>query len=336
MATPQPLSVTVMPLETRRDAILHLAARADALGYQAFALPETWSHDAMLILTEAALRTQNIRLLAGILGVWGRSAAHIAMASATLNEISHGRFMLGLGASTPQLTEGLHDVAYETPHKKLRQTLTQVRALLNGERIPLTRPTETRSLRLNYAPQPELPILVAAASPKSIQLAGELGDGWLPFLFPKDRLAESIALFREGAARSDNPQKPRQICPSIPAAVHEDAAIARKGAAWFVAFYLMMMGPIYQNTLVRLGYKREVEAVLAANAGQKPALVPPEAENLLEQLTIYGTPEQARTQLAGWYEAGADMLGLVLGPNLSHEAIDFTLEAFRPEPASAD
>jgi alkanesulfonate monooxygenase SsuD/methylene tetrahydromethanopterin reductase-like flavin-dependent oxidoreductase (luciferase family) len=117
----QTLAVSVMPLETRRDTILHVATRADELGYQAFSLPETWSHDTTIILTEIAIRTQKIYLGTCILGIWGRSAAHIVRASASLNAISKGRFMLGLGSSTKQLTEGLHDVLYKAPFKKLRQ-----------------------------------------------------------------------------------------------------------------------------------------------------------------------------------------------------------------------
>jgi alkanesulfonate monooxygenase SsuD/methylene tetrahydromethanopterin reductase-like flavin-dependent oxidoreductase (luciferase family) len=128
-------------------------------------------------------------------------------------------------------------------------------------------------------------------------------------------------------------RQPHGRCPSIPTVVSSDAATARQGAAWFVAFYLTMMGPLYQKALVRMGFKKEVEAVLAANEGQKPAVVPPEAESLLEQLTIYGPPAQARQQLDGWYEAGAELPGLVLGPNLSPEAIDFTLQAFRSSTA---
>lgn len=322
------LAVSVMPLETRRDTILHIATGADELGYQAFTLPETWSHDTTLVLTEIAVSTQQIYLGTGILGIWGRSAAHIAMASATLNTISKGRFLLGLGSSTKQLTEGLHDVLYKAPYKKLRQTITQVRALLKGERVPLVVTREERPLRLNLAPQPEIPILLAASSPKSIQIAGELCDGWLPFLYPRNRLAEGIALLEEGTARSDNPQKKRQICPTIPTVVSENMDAAREGAAWFVAFYLVIMGPLYRNALARQGFKKEVEAVLAANAGRKPAIVPPEADVLLEQLTIYGTPELAQRQLAGWYDAGADMPTLLLGPNLNQDEIDFALKAF--------
>lgn len=332
----QALAVSVIPLETRRDTILHVATRADELGYQAFLLPETWSHDTTLVLTEIAVRTQQIHLGTGILGIWGRSAAHIAMASATLNAISKGRFMLGLGSSTKQLTEGLHDVLYKAPYRKLRQTITQVRALLKGERVPLAVAREERPLRLNLAPQPEIPILLAASSPKSIHIAGELCDGWLPFLYPRNRLAEGIALLEEGTARSDSPQIKRQICPVIPTVVSEDMAAAREGAAWFVALYLMIMGPLYRKSLARLGFKKEVQAVLAANAERKPAIVPPEADILLEQLTIYGTPEQAQRQLAGWYDAGADMPTLLLSLNLKQDEIDFALKAFRSSPSSSD
>lgn len=325
----QPLAVGMIPLETRRETILHLATHADQLGYDALSLPETWAHDTTVLLGEIALQTEQIRIGTGILGIWGRSAAQIAMASTTLNAISNGRFMLGLGSSTRQLTEGLHDIRYEAPYKKLRQTITQVRALLKGERIPLAVASEALPLRLNLPPQSEIPILLAASSPKSIHLAGELCDGWLPFLFPRDSLAEGIALFHEGAAQSDNPPRTQHISPIIPTVVSEDSAIAREKAAWIVAFYLIMMGPLYRNALARLGFNQEVEAVLAANAGKKPAIVPAEAEALLDQLTIYGTPDQVQKQLVAWYQAGAEMPALMLGPNLTNDEIDFVLKAFR-------
>ena len=203
-----------------------------------------------------------IRVGAAILGIWGRSAATIAMASSTLYEISNGRFILGLGASTQQLTEGLHDISYETPYKKIRQVITQVRALLCGHRVPLYTPTEARPLRLNLPAHPDLPIFLGASSPKSIQIAGELCDGSIPFLLPRDRLADGIALLQEGAARAATSKPLPEICPAIPAVVAEDAATARKGAAWFVAFYLTAMGPVYRSALARWGFAKEVEAVL--------------------------------------------------------------------------
>ncbi len=331
----EPLAVTVMPLETRRDAILHLATRADDLGYLAFALTETWSHDTTVILTEVATHTQHIRLGTGILGVWGRSAATIAMAAATLDIVSDGRFMLGLGASTKQLAEGLHDTSYHAPYRKLRQTILQVKALLKGERIPLAVAEKARPLRLNLPPRPDIPLFLAASSPRSIAIAGELCEGWIPFLYPRDRLPEAIRLLHESAAHANRPPASLQVCPSVPTMVARDTETARTSAAWFVAFYIMVMGPIYRSTLARLGYAAEVEAIVAANTGRKPAIVPEEAGALLEQLTIFGTPEEARTRLAQWYEAGAHMPFLALHPNLSREETDFTLSAFRPAPGHA-
>lgn len=176
----RPLAVHMMPMETRRDAIIYLAKKADELGYKAIFLPETWSYDITSLLAEVAIRTQRIHLGTGVLGIWGRSSATIAMASSTLDTMSDGRFILGLGSSTSQLVEGLHDISYVSPYEKLRQVVTQVRALLLGDRIPQSISTDARPLRLNLAAHPDIPIYLAASTNRSIRLAGELCDGWIP------------------------------------------------------------------------------------------------------------------------------------------------------------
>jgi len=137
-----------MPLETRREAIIGLATEGDRLGYDGFFMPETWGYDMTVLLAEAAARTTRITLGTGILGIWNRSAATIAMAAATLHAVSGGRFELGLGASTPQLAEGLHDTPFAPPVPRMRRMITQIRALLGGERIPLAVTTNARALNL--------------------------------------------------------------------------------------------------------------------------------------------------------------------------------------------
>jgi alkanesulfonate monooxygenase SsuD/methylene tetrahydromethanopterin reductase-like flavin-dependent oxidoreductase (luciferase family) len=326
----RPLAVAMMPLETRWEAIMHLGMSADKLGYEAILLPETWSYNTSVLLAEIAVRTQNLRVGTGILSVWGRSAATIAMAASTLNILSGGRFILGLGSSTRQLVEGLHDVPFDAPYTKLRQTITQVRALAQGERIPLAVATEARPLRLNLPQGPDLPIYLAASSPKSIRLAGELCDGWIPFLFPRDRLADGIALLEEGASRASVPPREWGVRPIVPTIVAPNGGTARQGAAWVVAFYLTTMGPIYRNVLSRYGYAAEVESILAANAGCKPALVPSDAEVLLDQLTLYGTPQEARDKVGLWHAAGAGVPSLMTNPHLSLDEISYTLDALRP------
>src|SRR5882762_10681869 len=162
-----------MPLENRRDVLVSTAVAADRLGYDGYYLPETWAYDTTIILAEAALKTERI----------------------------------GLGISTPQLAEGLHDVKFELPLGRLRRTIGQVRALLRGERIPLAVATSARPLKLNVPPPPEIPIYVAAIGEQSVRLTGELADGWVPFIYPRACLRQGIELLREGAARGGHPER---------------------------------------------------------------------------------------------------------------------------------
>lgn len=324
------IGVSVMPLENRREALVGLATAADGRGYDAFLLPETWSYDVPVLLAEAAVKTERITLGTCIVGVWNRSAATIAMAARTLASISNGRFLLGLGASTPQLAEGLHDVPFAAPIGRMRRTVTQVRALLRGERVPLAVATQARALKLNVPAGPEVPIYLAALGDDATRLAGELADGWMPFLYPRRLLARGVERLREGAARGGHPDRLPEVCPSVPTVVAADSATAREGAAWFVAFYVTTMGTVYRDALIRQGFEKEVRSVLAANTPKPLGIVPPDAEELLEQLTIYGTPEEARRRLARWHDDGAAMVGLLLRAGLSPDELTRTLDAFRP------
>lgn len=324
------VAVSLMPLENRRDVLVSTAAAADRLGYHGYYLPETWAYDTTIVLAEAALCTQRIDLGTGILGVWNRSPATLAMAAATLASLSGGRFTLGLGVSTPQLAEGLHDVPYEAPLARLRRTVAQVRALLRGERIPLAVARAARPLRLNVPPPGEVPIYLAAIGEQSVRLAGEVADGWVPFIYPRRCLAAGVGQLREGAARGGHADRLPAVCPSVPAVVAEDRARAREGAAWFVSFYLVSMGTLYRQSLIRQGFGKEVEAVLAANTPKFAGVVPPDAEGLLEELVVFGTPSEARARLARWHAAGAAMPILLLRPHQTREEIDFTLDALRP------
>ena len=322
------LSAAVMPLENRRDQFVMLATLADELGYDGVMFPETWSYDITVLLAEIAVKTRRVRLGTGILGVWNRSAATIAMAAATLASQSNGRFILGLGASTPQLVEGLHDVPFEPPLPRMRRTVMQVRALLRGERVPLAVTTAARALRLNV-PVADVPIYLAALGDASIRLAGELAEGWIPFLFPLRLLPHGIERLREGARRSGRVEVPI-VCPSVPTVVHDDPLKAREGATWFVSFYVTAMGTFYRDSLVRWGFAKEIEAVVAANTPKFAGVVPPDAEELLEQLIVYGTPAEARRRLQRWYDAGGAMPALLLRAGLTPEETRRTLEAFAP------
>jgi alkanesulfonate monooxygenase SsuD/methylene tetrahydromethanopterin reductase-like flavin-dependent oxidoreductase (luciferase family) len=212
----------------------------------------------------------------------------------------------------------------------MRRVLTQVRALLRGERIPLAVTTSARALKLNLPPAPDVPIHLAALGDAMTRLAGELADAWAPFLYPWSQLSTGVERLREGATRGGHPERLAEIHPSIPTVVADTDAKAREGAAWFVAFYLTTMGTIYRDSLTRQGYAKQVQSVLAANAPKFTGAVPADADELLEQLIVYGTPAEARRRLGRWHAAGAVFPVLLLRPNLSPEERAFTLDAFRP------
>lgn len=332
MISSRPLAVGLTPMETRRDVVLHVAARAEELGYDAIFVAEGWGHDASVLLAEVAVRTTRIRLGTGVLNVWGRSPATIAMLAASLDELSGGRFELGLGAGSPPLAEGLHGVPFRSPVRRLGETARQARRFLDGERLHPSLPGGARPLRLGLRPASRIPLALAALGPQAVRLAGELADAWAPFLLPRSGLKDGIRLLEEGAARGRPGGTLPQIRPSLPVAVSPDPVAARAVASWWVSFYLTTMGPLYARTLRDAGFAEAVDAVLAAAAGGGPGGVPDDAAVLLDELTVRGDAAAARAALELWYGAGAEMPVIVLPPGAPVVDLDVALEALAPRP----
>jgi alkanesulfonate monooxygenase SsuD/methylene tetrahydromethanopterin reductase-like flavin-dependent oxidoreductase (luciferase family) len=323
--------VALTPMETRRDVIVRAAVLADELGYETFSVPEGWGLDSAPVLTEIALRTSVIRVVSGILSVWGRTPATLAMTAATLHQVCDGRYVLGLGASTKALAEGFHDTAFEHPAARLRDTVTKVRALLSGQPAQLDHARRARPLRLGQPPAPELPIWVAALGEHTLQVATELGDGWIPALMARDCLPdwkERLNRRREVIA-PDAP--PFTVATGPITAADDDAGNARDIAATCTAWYLSAMGDIYAQSVASQGYAAEVKAVIAANPRPSPrhGIVPSDAQVVLEQLAAYGTRGQVRQQLEPWDEA-ADIVAILLPPGLPWSTIEATLRAAAP------
>ncbi len=313
------LGIGITPMETRRGVVLHIATRAESLGYDAFFLAEGWGHDASVLLTEVATRTSRIQIGTGVLNIWGRSAAQIAMLATSLHEISQGRFVLGLGAGSPTLAEGLHDVEFRAPVPRLAAMTRQVRALLDGERVATG--NGSRGLRLAVGPSP-VPITLAALGPAAIRVCGQVADGWAPFLFPVSALQDGIRALEHSAAGRPLPR----VYPSVPAAVAPDPDRARALASWWVDFYLTKMGPLYPTRLRRLGFTAAVEEVVTGT-GKIP-------EVLLDELTLCGDAAAAKAGLERLHAAGADMPIITLPPNRSVEELDYILDALAPTAAT--
>ncbi|WP_068273610.1 LLM class flavin-dependent oxidoreductase [Aldersonia kunmingensis] len=328
MSDSRPIGVGITPLTTSRDLAVDLALRAEELGYTSVYVAEGWGNDASVILAEIALKTNRIRIGTGIINIWGRTPATVAMMATTLSDLSNGRFELGIGAGSPTLAEGLHGYEFRATAARLREFTRQVRGLLDGERAAQVVPG-VRTLRLSVRPQAPVHISVAALGPRAVRTCGELADGWYPFLLSPSGLAPGMRLLEAGAEAADRPRP--AVCPGIPTAVHEDPEQARAIAAWWISFYLTKMGPLYGQTLRGLGFGDLVDEVVAANRESDTAQVPESAQALIDELTITGDPETAAMRLDRWYAAGADMPVVVLPPNASREDLDRTLVALRPQ-----
>jgi alkanesulfonate monooxygenase SsuD/methylene tetrahydromethanopterin reductase-like flavin-dependent oxidoreductase (luciferase family) len=323
--------VGLTPMETRREVIVEAAVLADELGYESFAVPEGWGLDSTPVVTEIALRTKRIQLVSAILSVWGRTPATLAMTAATLHQVSGGRYVLGLGASTRALAEGLHDTPFEHPAARLRDVATKVRSLLAGEPAQLDRVPGARPLRLGQAPAPEVPIWIAALGRRATRVAAELGDGWIPALVARDRLAswaDELHRMRESVA----PQRTDFTVAAGPiTAVDENPDTARDIATACTAWYLTAMGGVYAESLSSRGYATEVSAIIAANPRPSPrhGTIPPDAQVVLDQLAAYGTGDQVREQLKSWEQA-ADIVTILVPPGLPWPTIEATLRAAAP------
>lgn len=323
--------VALTPMETRYDIILATAQLADELGYEAFALPEGWGLDATLLLTEAASRTRRIKLVSGILSVWGRTPATLAMTAATLHRLSGGRFVLGLGPSTRPLVEGFHDVPFAHPADRLREVTTKVRALLAGERALLDATPGSRPLRLGQPPAPELPIWLAAMGDRTVRVAAELADGWFPVLIARDQAAERALALGKGRAEAGLRSEPLTVVAGPMTVATDDAAVARRISASCIAWYLCAMGDVYARFVTGQGDGDAVRAIIDANPHPRPdaGVVPAEAQVVLDRYTANGTPGQVRDQLATWDDA-VDLTMIGLPPGLPWAAVEATLRAAAP------
>lgn len=321
------LGIGFTPLERRPDVIVEIGCLAEELGYRYVAVGEGWGFDATHLLGEIGRRTDRIRLMTGVLSVWGRSPATIAMTAATLHHLTGGRFVLGLGVGTPALTEGLHDTAFRRPVDRLRTSLLQVRALLAGERVPLEAGDGVRPLRLAIEPAPGVPLVVGAMSPGTRRVVAELADGWLPYLVPPDRLAPQA---EQMAGARDPALPPLEVMPAVFACASTDPGAARRAIASTFVLYVTVMGDLYPRLIRTQGYGEQLDRVLEANRRSSDGVVPPEAEDLLRLHHAYGTPDEAVEGVSRWFEAGAHSVGIVIPPGLPRELIEETVRALAP------
>src|SRR4051812_8027307 len=203
---------------------LKLVREAESAGFDSVWTAEAYGSDAATILAWLAAQTDKIKIGSSIFQMPGRSPAMTAMTAATLDNISDGRMILGIGTSGPQVAEGWHGQRFAKPLERTREYVAILRKALARERVEFEGNQYTlplpdgpgKALKLMIAPvQERIPIYIAAIGPKNTQLTGEIADGWIPFLFSPEHVDDVTPLLEEGAARSGRSLDGFEIVPNV-------------------------------------------------------------------------------------------------------------------------
>ena len=286
--------------------IVECVRLAEELGYESAWMAEGHAGDQFAILGACAAATKRIALGTAISSVFVRSAPTIAMAAATVDQLSGGRFILGLGSSHRVQVEGEHGIPFDRPIPRLRETVAIVRALLQdgvvaheGEVIRIER------FELWFTPlRPRLPIFLAALFPKLLQIAGELADGILltyPTLESGRRAAEHVAI---GARRAGRKPEDVEIASLLPCQVAASGAEARERLRPGIAFYVGFF-PRYNRLLAEAGFADAVAAVKTAwDRGDREGAARLVPDALIDAVALAGTPQECRAKIERYRASG--------------------------------
>jgi F420-dependent oxidoreductase-like protein len=305
-----------------REATAELARVAEDAGFDSLWVSELYSFDVFTSLTHLALATSRIRVGTNVANVYARTPAMLASTAASLDQISAGRLILGIGVSGPQVVEGWHGVPYEHPLARTAETITVVRAVLRREKLHLdgngSGVPAARGLRLINPPlRADVPIYVAAIGPRNVELAAAVGDGWLPILFStvwaRDVFGPSL---EAGFARSGRTARGFGVMPLVPAFLG-DRRTGLDLVRLFAGFYIGGMGSrevnFYNRLAGRYGYEEEaarIQDLFLSGRKQEAFQAVPDA--LADEISLVGDEARIRDRLDEFAAAGAT--GIILAP----------------------
>lgn len=317
-----------------RKTYLKAAQLADELGYDSFWVPEAWGYNIFPLITEMALKTKRIKLGTGIVNIYSRSPALLAMSAATMHEISEGRFLLGVGTSAARVVEGFHGRPFEKPLTQTRDVLKVVRGLLRGESLDRVGAELARYRPFKLATKYEsyrVPIYVAALKQKAIESVGELADGWMPAFWPYNELHRGLAWLHEGARRAGREPSSLEVA-LVTAAIPLGRKRAMTMAKEIISFYIGGMGDFYRELLSGLGFAEDCERIarLYANKETRHEAKNAVPDSLVEAMTAVGDPLECRAQLERLGQIGVTQPLLGLPAAASWPAIAAYLHAMAP------
>jgi F420-dependent oxidoreductase-like protein len=307
---------------------LETVQHAERLGFDSVWAAEAYGSDAITPLTWVAARTERIRIGTAIMQMPARTPAMTAMTAATLDGMSGGRFLLGLGLSGPQVVEGWHGDAYGRPLARTREYVEIVRAILRREAplehhgehydIPYTGAGATglgKPLKLIIHPRrADIPIYLAAIGPKNVELTAEIADGWLPIFFAPQRFRESwSAALDAGFARRGGAPGAFDIAPFCTVIVGDDVEALASFVKPMLALYVGGMGArgrnFYNDLACRYGYEAEAKRIQDLYLdGKKQDAIAAVPTSLVDEVALLGPKERIRDRLDAWRDAGVGTL----------------------------
>ena len=320
--------------------LVEYTVAADRMGVDFVWSAEAWGMDAIVPLAFVAARTENIKLGTGILQISSRVPSMIAMTSQSLATISNNRFVLGLGVSGPQVVEGLHGASFAHPMGRLRECVEIVRKGLNSERLEyqgkhylLPRPGgEGKPIRLSQPPRPDLPIYLATLGPKSMEMTGELANGWLGTSFVPEHADVFLEPLNRGLAKSGRTLADMDIQVGGSFEVSDDVERLVDARRAGMAFTLGAMGSaqtnFYNDAFKRAGYADTAIEVqdLWVN-GKKEQAIKAVPDEMILKTSLIGTEDMVRERLRAYRDAGVTTLRLSTGGNDWKERTDSLAQA---------
>jgi F420-dependent oxidoreductase-like protein len=265
-------------IEPRLPGAVEFAVAAERVGVSSLWIPEVWGYDALTGLAYLAAKTSSIKLGTFVVQLGSRSPALLATSALSLQELSGGRFILGIGTSGPRVMEGWHGVRFRKPVQTTRETIEIVRTVSRGERLehageiyPLPLP-DSRGAALRPMVRPDhVPVYIASMGPQNLRLTGEAADGWLGNAFIPEAAEVFLGPLREGTEKAGRNLTDLDLVAPVAVEFHDDQtaadAAARRHADGY-AFTIGAMGAagsqgqnFYNDAFTRLGYGTEVNTV---------------------------------------------------------------------------
>ncbi|MCZ7531595.1 MAG: LLM class F420-dependent oxidoreductase [Acidimicrobiia bacterium] len=301
--------------------LFEFVTRADQLGYHSVWAAEAWTFDAFQMLTALIPHTEQIGLATGIANVYSRTPALLGQSIATLDTLSDGRAILGLGTSGPQVVEGWHGVPFDRPMQRQRETIEIVRTILRRERLNYEGEIYKLDMGLkliNHPRRADVPIVLASLGPKNVELTAELADGWLPVLFSPEK-ADSVwsEPLAAGRAKRGDDLGDLEVIPSVASAVTDDPAMLKGFAKMGMALYLGGMGSreknFYNQLFRRYGYVDEAKTVQDLYLDrQREEAVAAITDEMVDEVSAIGDAGYVKERFAAYGEAGASVINVSL------------------------